>query len=44
MMLWSFDPDPRPWRYKTRGPVLRLWAKIKREMYEQYCRSLEAPF
>jgi hypothetical protein len=43
-MLWSHDPNPRTWRYKTRGVILRYWCRLKREMYEQYCSQMEVPF
>lgn len=41
-MLWSPGPDPSTWRYKRRHTVLGMWRQIKREMYDEYLRQLEA--
>lgn len=37
-MLYSADPDPKTWRYKTRGVVLGLWHQLKQEMWDELMR------
>ena len=40
-MLFCDSPDPKQWRYKTRGVVLGMWHEIKLQMYNQYLDALE---
>lgn len=40
-MLWVNSDDSSMWRQKSRGVVLRLWASIKRDMYEAYVAARE---
>jgi hypothetical protein len=37
-MLWSPDPDPATWRRRSRGPILRLFAALKSDMYREVQR------
>jgi len=39
MMLWSSNPDPSTWQPKSKGVVLRLWAKLKADLYQEYLRQ-----
>lgn len=35
-MLWTADPDPITWRYKTRRVVLGYWRQIKLAMWRDH--------
>jgi hypothetical protein len=41
-MLWVDSDNPDDWKRKSRGVVLFLLGKIKREMYEEAQRQAEA--
>lgn len=41
-MLYTDDPDPKQWRYKSRGVVLGMWHEIKLQLYHQYLDAYES--
>jgi len=40
-MLWVASDNPEHWVYKRRGSVLRLWHKLKMELWDEHVRYCE---
>jgi hypothetical protein len=41
-MLWVGNDDPQYWRYKRRRSVLRLWRKVKTELWAEHLNNCSA--
>lgn len=37
-MMFVANDDPTTWARKSKGSVLTLWGKLKRDLYEEYLR------